>query len=141
VTRRIAISTPFNGAEYLELEAGCAKDGARSLPQYARLRCGLAATLVTKRGSSTESRRIPVRLALERRTVTITVDGAEHVELDAGATVAGLSISRYIRTRCGFLVRWSSLPNTENRDREEDDAWERLQQLGLHPEEYFPRED
>jgi hypothetical protein len=35
-------------------------------------------------------------------------------------------------------VRWTSLPNTGERDREEDDAWKRLERLGLNPQEYLP---
>ena len=43
-------------------------------------------------------------------------------------------------TRLGLSVRWTSNPNTEERDREEDDAWERLRRLGLDPKKYFPDE-
>jgi hypothetical protein len=48
-----------------------------------------------------------------------------------------LSLPQYIRTRCGWQVRQTSLPNTAERDSEEDDAWERLRRLGLEPEKYF----
>ncbi len=39
---------------------------------------------------------------------------------------------------CGFLVRNTSLPGSDERYREEDDAWERLKRLGLNPQDYFP---
>ena len=135
-----AITTTFNGAEYLELEAGCDRDGARSLPQYVRFRCGLAAAMVSKRGNATV-RRSPVQFALERRTVTITVDKADRAELDAASTAAGISLPQYIRTKCGCEVRNTSLPNTEERDHEEEDAWDRLRRLGVDPQAYFPPEE
>ena len=43
--------------------------------------------------------------------------------------------------RGAWQVRQTSLPNTPERDSEEDDAWERLRQLGLEPEEYFPLDE
>jgi hypothetical protein len=70
-------------------------------------------------------------------SVTIMVTDTERAELDAEATVAGLSIPQYVRTRCGLEVRWTSLPGTDDRAREEDDAWQRLQRLGLNPPNYF----
>jgi hypothetical protein len=39
------------------------------------------------------------------------------------------------------LLRQTSLPNTEGRYREEDDAWSRLQGLGLEPKDYFPQDE
>jgi len=75
---------------------------------------------------------------LERRTVAVRLNLAEYLELDARSRQAGLSISNYIRTQLGLQVRQTSNPGTEERDREEDDAWERLQRLGLNPQDYFP---
>ena len=132
-----AITIQFNGAEYLELDDACAKAGARSLPQYVRFRCGLAAAMVANARRPAEPRRSPVRLALERRSVTISVEEDERVELDGGATAAATTIPQYIRTRCGFLKRNTSLPGTDERGNEEDDAWERLKKLGLDPRGYF----
>ncbi|MGC9973635.1 MAG: hypothetical protein ABSE56_23955 [Bryobacteraceae bacterium] len=40
----------------------------------------------------------------------IHVTGAEHSDLLAAATAAGLSVPQYVRTRCGFAVRWASQP-------------------------------
>ena len=76
--------------------------------------------------------------ALDRKSITISVNLAEFLELDAAAHVASLSVPQYVRTRLGVSVRWTSNPNTEQRDREEDDAWERIQRLGLDPKKYFP---
>lgn len=132
-----AITIQFNGAEYLELMDGCATTGARSLPQYVRFRCGLPAAMVANARSPAEPRRSPVRLALERRSITISVDEDERSELDAGARAAATTIPQYIRTRCGFLKRNTSLPGTDERGNEEDDAQERLKRLGLNPDAYF----
>jgi hypothetical protein len=76
-------------------------------------------------------------MALDRLSVTIMVTDAERAHLDVGASAAGLSFPQYIRTRCGWQVRQTSLPKTPERDSEEDDAWERLRQLGLEPDGYF----
>jgi hypothetical protein len=37
----------------------------------------------------------------------------------------------------GFAARWTSNPNTEQRDHEEDDAADRLQRLGLNINDYL----
>ncbi len=44
---------------------------------------------------------------------------------------------QYIRTRCGLPVRWVSMPRTEDRDREEDEAYVILRGLDVDPEPYF----
>ncbi len=80
-------------------------------------------------------------MALERVAITISVDDAEWQALEDARSAAGVfSIPQYIRTRLGFTVRETSLPGTEDRDREEDEAWERLRRLGLDPEKYFEGE-
>ena len=76
--------------------------------------------------------------ALQRKSVTISVNLAEFLELEAAAKQADLSVPQYVRTRLGLSVRQTSNPDTEERDREEDGAWERLQGLGLDPKAYFP---
>ena len=73
-----------------------------------------------------------------RKSVTIPLNGAEYLELDAKSSEAGLSLPAYVRTRCGFEVRNTSLPNTPERVQEEDDAWDRLRRLGLEPQGFFP---
>jgi hypothetical protein len=78
-------------------------------------------------------------MALDRLSVTIIVTDAERAQLRAAGP--GLSLPQYIRTRCGWQVRQTSLPNKPERDSEEDDAWERLRQLGLKPEKYFPPDE
>jgi hypothetical protein len=80
-------------------------------------------------------------MALDRMAFTIMVTDEERAHLDVGASAAGLSFPQYIRTRCGWQVRQTSLPNTPERDSVEDDAWERLRQLGLEPERYFPPDE
>jgi hypothetical protein len=50
-----------------------------------------------------------------------------------------LSIPQYIRRR-GFQTRQTSLPGTDERGDEEDDAWDGLVRLGLNPQDYFPPE-
>lgn len=139
--RRKAITAQFNGAEYIELEIR-AEQAKVTIPAYVRTRCGFEPWIA--RGREMEGRARPAGrqqvMALDRLSVTIIVTEAERAQLDAGATAAGVSIPQYIRTRCGFDVRWTSLPNTEERDHEEDDAWERLKRLGLKPEDYFPPE-
>ncbi len=135
MTRR-HITIAINGAEYLELEAGRSREGARSLAQYIRFRCGLAATITTKRGEPLAPRD-PVRLALERRTLTINVDADEYAQLVSESSGTGLTLPKYVRTRCGLAVRNTSLPGTDERDDEKDDAWDRLQRLGIDPAPYF----
>ncbi|MGB9619281.1 MAG: hypothetical protein ACPL7K_02590 [Armatimonadota bacterium] len=133
-----AVTIAVNGAEYLEL-VGAAHQAGLTIPAYVRARCGLEPWIARGRemyGHPQPVNRMPAT-ALERLSVTITVTEAEHADLRAWAADAGLSIPQYIRTQCGFQVRWSSLPNTEEREREEDDAWERLQRLGLNPGEFF----
>jgi len=139
--KRKSVTISVNGVEYLELDAG-ARQASLTIPAYVRARCGLEPWSARGREMHGRAHSANCRTvtALDRLGVTITVTEAERADLEARATAAGLSISQYIRTRCGFQVRWTSLPNTEERDREEDDAWERLRRLGLTPEEYFPEE-
>ncbi|MCC6394689.1 MAG: hypothetical protein IT167_29100 [Bryobacterales bacterium] len=136
---RKALSIPLNGAEYLELDAKSSAIGL-SLPAYLRTCCGLAAWIA--RGREMGSRARPASrhptAALERMTVTAVLTRNEHAGLEAQAREAGTTVPQYIRTRCGFEVRNTSLPDTPEREREEDDAWVRLQLLGLDPQDFFP---
>lgn len=137
-----SITVQFNGAEYLELSAK-AGEASLSLPDYVVTRCGIEMWRVEagrdrpRRGGYKE----PVRLALERRGVMLRPTEPAYADLKVAAIAAGLSIPQYIRTRCGFPVRGTSRPHTYERDREEDEAWDRLRRLGLKPEEYFPPEE
>jgi hypothetical protein len=139
--KRKAVTISVNGAEYLELDAR-AKESSLTTPAYIRTRCGFEAWIARGREMQDRVQSAGHRhvMALDRLSVTITVTEAEYSELGAQATAAGVSIPQQIRTRCGFNVRWTSQPNTEDRDREEDDAWQRLQRLGLNPRDYFPTE-
>jgi hypothetical protein len=112
------------------------------MPAYVRTRCGLPAWNL--RGRKMAGRTSAVKkqvMALDRLAVTIMVTDEERAQLDAGASTVGLSFPQYIRTRCGWQVRQTSLPNTPERDSEEDDAWQQLRQLGLKPEKYFPPDE
>ena len=140
----------FNGAEFLELLAR-AKKASLAILAYVRTLCGLE-PLTSRRREMRD--RSPVSAcqhvtALDRIRVTIMVTEAEWDQLREqarkaegtthyGETVRGPALRQYIRTLCGFRVRWTSRPNTGDRDREEDDAWERLERLGLKPQNYFP---
>jgi hypothetical protein len=129
--RQSPITISINGAEYLEL-AKKSEDEGMTLHAYVRWRCGLPSW--NSRGREMAGRTSAVKtniMALDRLAVTIMVTDAERLQLDAGASAVGLFFPQYIRTCCGWQVRQTSLPNTPERDSEEDDAWERLRQLGL----------
>ncbi len=87
-----------------------------------------------------EPRRARPQTALERLAVSVSATEDEYDALTRQARSAGLSVPQYVRTRCEFPVRWSSMPGSEARENEADDAWERLKRLGLKPEEYFAEE-
>ncbi len=87
-----------------------------------------------------ESRRARPQTALERLALSISATEDEYEALTHQARSAGLSVPQYVRTRCEFPVRWSSMLGSEARENEADEAWERLKRLGLMPEEYFPKE-
>ena len=143
--KRKAIGLAINGAEYIELDTR-SREVSLTMPAYVRTRCGLEPWIARARemqGRAQPASRTRV-LALDRVAMMIWVSHDEYASLDAQARLPdgpGLSIPQFVRTRCGFAVRQTSLPNTDGRDREEDDAWERLQRLGLNPKDYFPPED
>jgi hypothetical protein len=139
--KRSAVTIQVNGAEWLDLDAR-AREASLTIPAYVRTACGWAAWLTrgTEMAGRTSSARRPT-LALERRSITIAVTEEEHEQLAGDARQARTTPAQHIRTRCGLLVRETSLPGTDERGDEEDDAWERLKRLGLTPEEYFPPED
>lgn len=135
--RQSPITISINGAEYIEL-AKRSEDEGVTMPAYIRMRCGLPAW--NARGREMAGRTSAIKknvMALDRLSVTIMVTDEERAHLDISASAVGLSFPQYIRTRCGWQVRQTSLPNTPERDSEEDDAWERLRQLGLESEKYF----
>ena len=130
-----------NGAEWLDVEAQ-ARDAGLSMPQWFRSKCGLTARGIVVAGGGaareevTRARR-PSR-AMERRSITVPLTGDEREQLLAEARQAGTRLAQYIRSRAGFQIRNTSLPGTDERGNEEDDAWERLKRLGHNPQEYFP---
>jgi hypothetical protein len=138
----VAITIQLNGAEYLELAARAGEVGL-SLPAYVLTRCGIETWRLEagRDHTAAPARGRPVHLALERRSVTIRITEPAREQLLAEARQAGTTLAQYIRTRCGLLVRNSSLPGTDERGDEADDAWERLKRMGLKPEEYFPPEE
>jgi hypothetical protein len=123
-----------------ELESLAGQVGV-TVPAYMRTRCGFEAWIA--RGREMQDRIVAgrhrkVERALERRSATMPVTDEEYAAVAAQARDAGLTIPQYVRTRLGFAVRYTSLPRTEDRDREEDDAVERLERLGLNVDEYLP---
>jgi hypothetical protein len=130
-----------NGAEWLELDARAAEANL-TVPAYVRTLCGFQPWIERGREMAERGRFIGrrPRLALERRSVTIPLTDLERERLLAEAQVGGSRLAQYIRSKCGFQSRNTSLPGTDERGAEEDDAWERLKRLGLKPEEYFPSE-
>jgi len=141
VATRKVITLAVNGAEYLELEAH-ARDAGLTVPAYVRTRCGLEPWAF--RGGEMQGRpqlaRARPQTALERLAVSFSAAEDEYESLVRQARSAGLSVPQYVRTRCEFVVRWSSAPGSDARENETDEAWERLKRLGLEPEEYFPEE-
>ena len=134
-----AITIQLNGAEYLDLlkQAG---DVNLSLPAFVLVRCGLQTWREeAAHGRPPEHPRgRPVQAALERRSITIRVTDAEREQLTGEASQAGALLTQYIRTRCGLQIRTTSLPGTDERENEADDAWERVKRLGLNADDYFP---
>lgn len=131
---RIAVTMAVNGAE----ELGLAKDASGlgvTIQSLVLSRCGVQTWRLE--APARASHRRPVRLALERRTITVYLSPGDHALLKDQSRQAGLSLPQYIRTRCGLPVRWVSMPGTEDRDREEDEAWEILRGLGLPADDYF----
>ena len=143
--RRKAITISINGAEHIELDVR-SREAGLTIPAYVRTRCGFEAWIARARemqGRVQAASRPPVN-ALDRMAVTIMVTPDEYAGLDAQASLPngpGISIPQFVRTRCGFQRRNTSLPGTDERGDEEDDAWERLKRLGLKPEDYFQPED
>jgi hypothetical protein len=78
--------------------------------------------------------------ALERRSITLALTDPEREQLLGEARQAGTTLPQHIRTRCGFKIRNTSLPGTDEREDEADDAWQILKGFGLNPQDYFPPE-
>jgi hypothetical protein len=76
--------------------------------------------------------------ALDKRVLRITLNVVEMLDVEAQARAAGQSVNNYVRTRLGLQERNVGRRSPEARDREEDDAMERLKRLGLDPRVYLP---
>jgi hypothetical protein len=76
--------------------------------------------------------------ALDKRVLRITMNLAEMLDLEAQARAAGQSLNNYVRTRLRLQERSVGKRTAEERHREEDDALERFQRLGLDPQVYLP---
>ncbi len=134
------ISMAVNGAELLRLERERVAAGARSLPQYVRHRCGLPAGLVS---NGVVAQDLGVRRALERHVISFYVTEEEYAALRDQSSLPngpGITIAQHARTRCDLPVRYVSKPGTQDRDREEDEAWAILNGLGLAADDYFEAE-
>ena len=139
--RRYPITMALNGAEYLEISK-LAQEMQVTIPACVRTKCGLPPWIY--RGGEMVGRASQMQggvMALDRLAVTIMVTETERGRLQAEARIVGLSLAQFVRVACGWLVRQTSLPNTESRYREEDDAWERLKRLGLEPKNFFPQDE
>lgn len=139
--RRYPITIAINGAEYLEISK-LAQEMQVTTPACVRTKCGLPPWIY--RGSEMVGRASQMQggvMALDRLAVTIMVNETERAKLRAEAGIVGLSLAQFVRVACGWMVRQTSLPNTEGRYREEDDAWERLRRLGLEPKNFFPLDE
>ena len=75
--------------------------------------------------------------ALDKRQVRFTVNYAEYLELEHLAQEANSTLQNYIRRRLGLPERLTARPDADERERQEDEAWERLVRLGLDPKKYF----
>ncbi len=76
--------------------------------------------------------------ALDKRVLRITLNLAELLDVEAQARAAGQSVNNYVRTGLGLQERNVGKRTAEERDREEEDAMERLRRLGIDPQIYLP---
>jgi hypothetical protein len=84
---------------------------------------------------------MPLPRALMRRTISIQVDETERLWLQKVARDTGMSVANYLRTGRGLPERSAGRPTVEELERESDWAWNKLKELELNPEEYFPPDD
>ena len=130
----VPVTIAINGAEELGL-AKAASDLGVTIQSFVLTRCGVQAWRLGAPARATHRR--PVRMALDRRSITVYLSPEDHATLKAHGRQAGLSLPQYMRTRCGYPVRHVSMPGTEDRDREIDEAWEILRRLGMNADDYF----
>lgn len=104
---RIAVTIAINGAEELGL-AKAASDLGVTIQSFVLTRCGIQAWRLGAPARATHRR--PVRMALDRRSITVYLSPEDHATLKAHGRQAGLSLPQYMRTRCGYPVRHVSMP-------------------------------
>lgn len=132
----------IGGGDLSTLTPRASDDGLRVTLDYGQVGMGISGRRRPCSQSCSErtlkpNRAAKVRLALERRSITIRVTEPEREQLASEASQAGMLLTQYIRQRCGLHVRTTSLPGTDERENEADDAWERLKRLGLDARHYF----
>jgi hypothetical protein len=84
---------------------------------------------------------MPLPMCLARETVRFQVNHVERKLLEARAHADGVSVANYIRARLGLPERPQGRPTLEQLEREQDQAWQILTDLGLDPERYLPADD
>jgi hypothetical protein len=94
----IAVTVAVNGAEELGL-AKAASDLGVTLQSLVLTRCGVQTWRLGAPARATH--RSPVRMALDRRSITVYLSPEDHATLKAHGRQAGLSLPQYMRTRCG----------------------------------------
>jgi hypothetical protein len=80
-------------------------------------------------------------LALIRQTIHVRVNRAEMMALEAKAKETNMSVANYVRTVLGLPERTPGRPSADQLEREQDEAWNLLQGIGVDPAAYFPDDD
>jgi hypothetical protein len=84
---------------------------------------------------------MPLPRALTRVTISFQASYAEHLKLKKLAREAGMSLGNYLRTGRGLPERPAGRPSIGQLEREVDEAWNTLKELGENPGDYFPPDD
>ena len=80
-------------------------------------------------------------LALVREVERCHLNRSEKMKLKKLAKDAGLSPSNYLRALIGLPERPAGRPSIEQLEREADEAWNTLKDMGEDPAAYFPPSD
>ena len=84
---------------------------------------------------------MPLPQALMRVTITFQASVTEQLTLKKAARAAGMSVGNYLRTGRGLPERPAGRLSIEALERESDEAWNALKELGEDPKAYFPPDD
>jgi len=84
---------------------------------------------------------MPLPQALLREFERVQLDHAERKKLKKLAWDAHMSPSNYLRSLIGLPERSPGRPTVEELEREADEAWNILKELGEDPQAYFPADD